>query len=548
MTSETIPVIDRRSPSLAAAFDRMTGAASVAAVTLAAALTPSASRFCAIPIRAAAGSTSRGAAGETPRGRPGEAEACRFAGALRERSPTVAAHRRWRRTTQRSGSRPCAPLGHRGYRFERDCRRGLDRAGSAAFAAAVANVGRNPTDVHGYFAGRMSTATKTNTPILDIPQSVTVLTRQQLDDRNSLALENALTYVPGVTVAQGERNRDQITIRGQNTTADFYIDGIRDDAEYYRDLYNIQAVEVLKGPSALIFGRGGGGGVVNRVTKKADGETINELRVVGGSFGRKRVTADFGRAITDTIAVRLNALYEHSYGYRDFDKLERWGVNPALTWKPFENTFVLFNYEHFRDRRTADRGVPSFGGFQFLGENIYPGYPLPTPRSAFFGVGNPSVRDVNYARINMDRAALVIDHTTEFGLNIRNQLAWANYDKLYQNTFPDQTLGQLSQQLNPALNGLSPITITPVGVARLDGYLAPTPRRNIFNQTDLTYKFADDARDPPPDARGHGVRQSMVFYGKRHLAFQQSVQRAAKADDSVLGSDGLRSGLLRQLL
>ena len=357
-------------------------------------------------------------------------------------------------------------------------------AGSAAFAAAVANVGRNPTDVKGYFAGALSTATKTSTPILRVPQSVTVLTRKQLDDRLSLSVENALTYVPGVTVAQGERNRDQIVIRGQNTTADFYIDGVRDDAEYFRDLYNIQAVEVLKGPSALVFGRGGAGGVVNRVTKKADGETINEFRFVGGSFARKRFTADVGRAITDTFAVRLNALYEHSYGFRDFDKLERWGVNPAFTWKPLENTYVMFNYEHFRDRRTADRGVPSFGGLQALGANIYPGYPLPTPRSAFFGAGNPSAHDVNYAKIDLDRAALVVDHTTDFGLNIRNQAAWAYYGKYYQNVFANRTLGQGTiSGFPPVLSGTSPVLV------QLDGYAAPTPRQNIFNQTDLTYKF-----------------------------------------------------------
>ena len=424
-----------------AAFDRMTGAASVGALTLAAALTPTLpalaqSQSEPLPAVRVEAPPEKPRAAAQAKPKPVASQARSASGAQRLPPIDVGGARRSARVapvrsalvtgaTVSSGTVGAASTG----------------AGSAAFAAAVANVGRNPTDVHGYFAGRISTATKTNTPILNIPQSVTVLTRQQLDDRNSLALENALAYVPGVTVAQGERNRDQITIRGQNTTADFYIDGVRDDAEYYRDLYNIQAVEVLKGPSALIFGRGGGGGVVNRVTKKADGEMINDLRFVTGSFGRKRVTADFGRAITDTIAVRLNALYEHSYGYRDFDKLERWGVNPAVSWKPFENTFVLFNYEHFRDRRTADRGVPSFGGFQFLGENIYPGYPLPTPRSAFFGVGNPSVRDVNYARINMDRAALVIDHTTEFGLNIRNQLAWANYDKLYQNTFPGSDAG-----------------------------------------------------------------------------------------------------------
>jgi catecholate siderophore receptor len=92
--------------------------------------------------------------------------------------------------------------------------------------------------------------------------------------------------VPGVTVTGGEGNKDAIVIRGQNSTADFYRDGVRDDAEYYRDLYNIEAVEVLKGPSALTFGRGGGGGIVNRVTKKADGETIRNIEGSFGSFGR----------------------------------------------------------------------------------------------------------------------------------------------------------------------------------------------------------------------------------------------------------------------
>lgn len=129
-----------------------------------------------------------------------------------------------------------------------------------------------------------STATKTNTPIIDIPQSISILTKQQLQDRGSLSVQQALTYVPGVTVTGGEGNKDAITIRGQSTSADFFGDGIRDDAEYYRDLYNIQAVEVLKGPSALTFGRGGGGGIVNRVTKKADGQTIRDIETSFGSF------------------------------------------------------------------------------------------------------------------------------------------------------------------------------------------------------------------------------------------------------------------------
>lgn len=352
----------------------------------------------------------------------------------------------------------------------------------ALFPAAA--LGRGPSNVVGYYAGATSTATKTNTPILDIPQSVTILTKQQLQDRDSIDLGRALMYVPGVTVAQGEGNRDQITIRGQDTTADFFTDGVRDDAQYYRDLYNIEAVEVLKGPSALIFGRGGGGGVVNRVTKKADGETLRSLSFSSGSFARKRLTIDVGDAITDTLAFRLNGLYEQSYSYRDFFKLERYGINPTFTWRPLDKTFVTLSYEHFRDRRTADRGIPSIGGFVFGGANIYPGYPSPAPIDAFFGAGNPSVQDVNYAKVDLNRAALAIDHTTDFGLNIRNQTVYADYEKRYQNTFPDQGLGVVTTLVNPIST-----SVTPVGLARLDGYVSSNPRQNIFNQTDLTYKW-----------------------------------------------------------
>lgn len=336
----------------------------------------------------------------------------------------------------------------------------------AAAAARGETFGRGPTGVQGYVATGTSTATKTNTPIMDIPQSVTILTKQQMQDRGSVSLGQALTYVPGVTVAQGEGNRDQITIRGQDTTADFFTDGVRDDAQYYRDLYNVSAVEVLKGPSALIFGRGGGGGVVNRVTKKADGQTIRELGFSTGSWGRKRTTLDLGQAVSDTVALRLNALYEQSYGFRDFFDLERYGVNPTLTWRPEENTYVTLNFEHFRDHRTADRGIPSIGGVSIGGNPVIPAYPASVPINSFFG--NP---DVSYSKVDLNRAALVVDHTTDFGLNIRNQTVYADYQKRYQNTFPDQA-------------------VTAAGLVRIDGYVNSNPRQNIFNQTDFTYKFA----------------------------------------------------------
>ncbi len=120
----------------------------------------------------------------------------------------------------------------------------------------------------GYIAIDSVTATKTDTPLIDVPQSINVVTREQLDDQALYSLGDVLRYVPGTTVGQGEGNRDQITLRGQNTTADFFLDGVRDDTQYFRGLYNLERAEVLKGPYALIFGRGGGGGIVNQVQRR----------------------------------------------------------------------------------------------------------------------------------------------------------------------------------------------------------------------------------------------------------------------------------------
>ncbi len=112
-----------------------------------------------------------------------------------------------------------------------------------------------------------SAGLKTDTPLIDTPQSVSVVTREQLDDQALQDIGDILRYTPGASIGQGEGNRDQITIRGQNTTADFFVDGIRDDVQYFRPLYNIERVEIHKGPNAMIFGRGGGGGIINRVAK-----------------------------------------------------------------------------------------------------------------------------------------------------------------------------------------------------------------------------------------------------------------------------------------
>src|SRR5690242_12795850 len=121
--------------------------------------------------------------------------------------------------------------------------------------------------VEGYRANRSGTFTKTDTPLKDVPASVTVVPGEVMRDSAMQSLGDVFRYVPGALMHQGEGNRDQVVLRGMSTTADFYVDGVRDDAQVFRDLYNLERVEVLKGPSGMAFGRGGAGGVVNRVTK-----------------------------------------------------------------------------------------------------------------------------------------------------------------------------------------------------------------------------------------------------------------------------------------
>lgn len=312
----------------------------------------------------------------------------------------------------------------------------------------------------GYLATRTSSATKTNTALINVPQSVTVLTKDFLKDTGSQSVSEAIRYVPGLVPAQGEGNRDQLVIRGQNTTADFFVDGLRDDVQYYRDFYNIQSIEVLKGPNAMIFGRGGGGGVINRITKEADGRTIREVTVQGGSYDNKRVSIDAGGAVDSNVAGRINAMYEKSGSFRDYVNLERYGINPTVTIRG-EDTKVKLSYEYFHDERTADRGIPSYG----TGTRFNPASPFQTSPSTFFG--NP---DLSYSRADAHIANAVIEHDFNNGLTVRSASQYSNFDKFYQNVFAGGAVNTATQRVS------------------LSAYNNATKRENVFNQTDWTYK------------------------------------------------------------
>ncbi|HEX8874163.1 MAG TPA: TonB-dependent receptor plug domain-containing protein, partial [Nitrosospira sp.] len=198
-----------------------------------------------------------------------------------------------------------------------------------------------------YAIAQSVTATKTNTLLRDVPQAITVVTQDLIKDQGMLSMADVVRYVPGVQMAQGEGNTDAPIFRGNQSTGNFFIDGIRDDVEYFRDLYNIERVETLKGPNGMIFGRGGAGGVINRVAKVAGWDPVRSFSFQAGSFGTKRLLTDIGQGINEVAAFRLNAMYENSGSFRDGVHLSRHGINPTLTLKPTDRTNIVMGGEYF---------------------------------------------------------------------------------------------------------------------------------------------------------------------------------------------------------
>lgn len=310
----------------------------------------------------------------------------------------------------------------------------------------------------GYAAQRSSTATKTEVPLLDTPQSVSVVTQAQMKDRAVQSLAEVATYVPGVSFAQGEGNRETPIFRGISSTGDFFIDGIRDDVQYYRDLYNIERVEIFTGPNAMIFGRGATGGSINRATKQAHWLPASasapalDSSVTLGANSNRRATLDFNRPINDQWAFRINALHEDSGSYRDGVSIKRSGINPTLSWRAGVHTLVTLGYEYFKDDRIGDRGVSS-----------YRGAPVASAPSTFFGNADASPNGTT-----LHALSALVEHEFDNGVLLRNRTRFSDQDKFYQNVFPGA------------------VTADGTGVA-LVAYNHATSRKSFFNQTDLNY-------------------------------------------------------------
>ena len=318
----------------------------------------------------------------------------------------------------------------------------------------------------GYQVPDSASATKTETPIIDIPQSISVLSAEQLADQAVRSMADLVRLVPGVSAGQGEGHRDQVTLRGNNSTADFFVDGLRDDVQYYRSFYNIDRVEVLRGSNAMIFGRGGGGGVINRVTKGADGgRSFADLTASVDSFGAWYAALDANQPLSadGRAAVRVNAFYEDLANHRDRFDGERWGVNPTIAFEFAGGNKVELAYEHVADDRIVDRGIPSRGGA-----------PLPGYRDAFFGDA-----DANRTNFNGDVVRLHSNHELTSALTLSTNLLYGDYDKGYSNVFASSAVRDVAGQ----------------AVVDVQAYRDLSARENWIAQANLAWRGSTGAID-----------------------------------------------------
>jgi catecholate siderophore receptor len=274
-----------------------------------------------------------------------------------------------------------------------------------------------PAD-QGYQTERPSSP-KFTEPLRDTPQSITVVPKELMEERGVTTLREALRNVPGISIQAGEGGGpqgDNLTIRGFNARSDIYIDGMRDFGQYARDPFNLEAVEVLKGPSSLVFGRGSTGGVINQVTKVPGRDPLIASSFSLGTDMTKRLTADVNQPIPglDGAALRINALvHDSEVADRDFISNTRWGVAPSISFGIGGPTQFTFSYFHLYQNNVPDYGHPYLFG-----------RPAPVPRNTFFGFA-----PFNQEQAIADVATATISHEFSSAFKIRNQLRYAQYTR-----------------------------------------------------------------------------------------------------------------------
>lgn len=299
-----------------------------------------------------------------------------------------------------------------------------------------------------------SAIAKTPAPLRDLPQSVAVVGAEVLRDQRALSVQDALKNVAGVGFSSGDGQRDQVTIRGFSAIADQYVDGFRDDGLYFRDLSNVERIEVVKGPAAVLYGRGSSGGLINRVTRKPDGD-VTSAAITGGSFGNVRGEFDVGR-VDGGVGVRVTGAYQDSDSFREQGLLRRTAIAPSFLFGRGTRTSLLVQADYLTDRRVNDFGIPAVNG-----------RPVAVDPKTYYGAANARSADAVRSEVLGQSATLL--HRFSDSLSLRNGFRHYGYTLHRRNTLPS------------AVNAAArTVTLSHGGIDRVeDGW---------SNQTELTQR------------------------------------------------------------
>ncbi len=324
----------------------------------------------------------------------------------------------------------------------------------------------------GLYQTTMPSLDKLTQPLLDTPQSISVIPRALMDDKGVTTLRDALRDVPGVSLAAGEGGQqgDNLSIRGFNAQNDFFLDGMRDFGSYYRDPFNLDSVEVLKGPASVLFGRGSTGGVINQVSKQAQLQSITGATLAFGTDGTKRSTFDIDRALPglDGAAIRLNAMIdEGGVAGRNTAENRRFGLAPELVFGLGTDTRVRFNYFHQQEYDTPDYGIPWLNG-----------KPAPVNRSNFYGFS-----ESDHFRTNVDIGTARVEHDFGDAITITSQTRYGSYSRDLRVTEPLITGYTPSQDIVP----LS----VPIGALNVSQHVIALSSRETLldHQDEATFRF-----------------------------------------------------------
>ncbi|HGL4551953.1 TonB-dependent siderophore receptor [Acinetobacter baumannii] len=263
--------------------------------------------------------------------------------------------------------------------------------------------------------GQASSATKGLMQLKDVPQIVNVVPKQVLREQAVTSMQGALQNVAGLSFSVGDGQRDQVMIRGFSAITDNYVDGIRDDALYFRDMSNVERIEVLKGPASVLYGRGSAGGLVNKINKKPMDQSLREVSLIGSTTGQRRAEVDVNEKVAENVKVRLTGAVEDSDGYRDQAFLKRQAVAPSVQWDITDKTKLLLQADYLHDNRLADQGFPT---------DPITGKPVKTNPKTFYGALNG--KEVGDVDTEISSQTISLDH--EFNDNFKYHGAVRHYN------------------------------------------------------------------------------------------------------------------------